>query len=135
MYDMLRAKGGNWIRNLLKYEAKINNTPKKELAWHTPFEIFYNRKHWKENTKTTSLNSTRLLARVRQATKMVNTATVKRSAKSLKTAEYKKGDRVLLNIKTGGKLSKCRAVDGLVEDTDHARYMYQIKYERNKKPT
>lgn len=133
MYDILRAKGGNWIRNLLKYNAKINNSSKKELAWHTPFEVFYNRKHWKGNTKTTSLNSTLLLGKVRQATKMVNTAAVKRSAKSLKAAQYEKGDCVLLRIKTGGKLSKCRAVDGLVEDTDHNRYMYQFKCERNKK--
>ena len=45
-YDLLRfkTKGVNWVRELPLYEAILNEDPKEELGWKSPFEIYYVRK-------------------------------------------------------------------------------------------
>ncbi|CAC5409883.1 unnamed protein product [Mytilus coruscus] len=44
-FDLLKMKqvGVNWVRQLQKYERKINDGPKECLAWKCPFEIYYGR--------------------------------------------------------------------------------------------
>ena len=45
-YDLLRfkTKGVNWVCELSLYEAILNEDPKEELGWKSPFEIYYGRK-------------------------------------------------------------------------------------------
>ncbi|CAC5370178.1 unnamed protein product [Mytilus coruscus] len=39
----MKQVGVNWVRQLQKYERKINDGPKECLAWKCPFEIYYGR--------------------------------------------------------------------------------------------
>ena len=36
--------GVNWIKSLPDYARSLNQDPKEELFWKTPFEIYYGRK-------------------------------------------------------------------------------------------
>lgn len=46
MHDFLvMGKAGvNWIKSLPDYARSLNQDPKEELFWKTPFEIYYGRK-------------------------------------------------------------------------------------------
>jgi len=46
MHDFLvMGKAGvNWIKSLPHYARSLNQDPKEELFWKTPFEIYYGRK-------------------------------------------------------------------------------------------
>ena len=46
-YDMMSQKktGVNWVKNLPDYMKCVNNEKREELAWKSPFEIYYGRKN------------------------------------------------------------------------------------------
>ena len=45
-YDFLAMKnaGVNWVEALASYTEALNQDPKEELAWKSPFEIYFGRK-------------------------------------------------------------------------------------------
>ena len=53
MYDFLVMKkaGFNWVKSLPEYARTLNLDPKEELAWKSPFEIYYGRKPNSVETK------------------------------------------------------------------------------------
>lgn len=36
--------GVNWVKSLPEYARSLNEDPKEELSWKSPFEIYYGRK-------------------------------------------------------------------------------------------
>ncbi|KAL9978167.1 hypothetical protein ACROYT_G015657 [Oculina patagonica] len=46
MYDLLTMKNGgaNWVKSLPKYAKTLNEEPREELLWKSPFEVYYGRK-------------------------------------------------------------------------------------------
>ncbi|KAL9957913.1 hypothetical protein ACROYT_G034868 [Oculina patagonica] len=46
MYDLLTMKNGgaNWVKSLQKYAKTLNEEPREELSWKSPFEVYYGRK-------------------------------------------------------------------------------------------
>ena len=44
-YDLLKKsrEGVNWVTELPKYSKVMNEDPKAELAWKSPFEVYYGR--------------------------------------------------------------------------------------------
>ncbi|KAL9956158.1 hypothetical protein ACROYT_G037599 [Oculina patagonica] len=40
----MKKAGVNWAKSLPEYERALNLDPKEELAWKSPFEIYYERK-------------------------------------------------------------------------------------------
>jgi len=40
----MRKAGVNWVKGLLTYAQALNQDPKEELSWKSPFEIYFGRK-------------------------------------------------------------------------------------------
>ena len=45
-YDMVKLKNKvvNWVENLPNYMRVLNESAREELAWQSPFEVYYGRK-------------------------------------------------------------------------------------------
>lgn len=45
-YDLINVekRGVNWVSHLPKHAQVLNEDPKKQLGWMTPFHVYYGRK-------------------------------------------------------------------------------------------
>ncbi len=48
LFDLIRLKhhGTNWAKNMPKYCAAINDDPREELGWKSPFQIYFGRSNY-----------------------------------------------------------------------------------------
>ncbi|CAC5360464.1 unnamed protein product [Mytilus coruscus] len=107
-FDLLKMKqvGVNWVRQLQKYERKINDGPKECLAWKCPFEIYYGRtrqSHLRKSIKSPQVwedhvKHNRNLAQ--KATRHCNDRKNKAWMKKSKTPIYEVGQQVLVRYRT-----------------------------------
>ena len=46
LYDLINIerRGVNWVSHLPKYAQVLNEDPKQQLGWMTPFHVYYGRK-------------------------------------------------------------------------------------------
>ena len=125
-YDLIKNHGCNWADRLSKYESLINDTPKEELQWMTPFRVFF---HRSKKFNEEKLSRKEIKERVIAATKRVNQRTIRQQEKKLKTPVYHNGDGVFVKSKQSSKLDGISVQKGIVTEANYDRYKYKIAME------
>ena len=157
-YDLLSMKrtGVNWVKQLDKYASILNDEGKEELAWRSPFEIYFGRQNNKLSPELSSRASSLLKERTRSshsyeprskdyadfearrkkrreaaaaATHRVDERTIKRTSKG-STARYKEMETVLIRYKDKKhKVPKGYSILlGRVVKCDYDRFRYKVRY-------
>ncbi|CAC5421429.1 unnamed protein product [Mytilus coruscus] len=133
----MKQIGVNWVRQLQKYERKINDGPKECLAWKCPFEIYYGRtrqSHLRKSFKSPQVwedhvKHNRNLAQ--KATRHCNDRKNKAWMKKSKTPIYEVGQQVLVRYRTRNNNrvpNKAWALLGTVIKAEKRNHKYQVSF-------
>ncbi|CAC5378590.1 unnamed protein product [Mytilus coruscus] len=138
-FDLLKMKqvGVNWVRQLQKYERKINDGPKECLAWKCPFEIYYGRtrqSHLRKSFKSPQVwedhvKHNRNLAQ--KATRHCNDRKNKAWMNKSKTPINEVGQQVLVRYRTRNNNrvpNKAWALLGTVIKAEKRNHKYQVSF-------
>ena len=126
-YDTIKRGKLNWVNNLQLYTRKINDIPREELAWQSPFSVYFGRT--KKYDIKCDLKTIRRKAIA--ATQRVNERTTKRQEKHLRVPIYRVGDTLFYkcNDKESRVSGNINVKTGVVIDTDLEHYKYLIEQE------
>ena len=150
----LKKRGVNWVNNLQRYAASLNDDAREELKWRTPFEVYFGRKNnilvaplrvdpnavCTENrrpgpTKTSDYDKfndcqNKIRKAAGKASKRCADRMVKRSSRKNPPSIYNAKDRVLIRLKDRKHHvpRKYHVLPGTVLEANYKSNRYRVQF-------